>query len=93
MSIKDWIIIGIIVFVVLIFVAAYGRVKYEEGFGVGAICTFYWIENNTSCKDAGNIYMMVSESHPEDAIYICVRGPDGNFKIPDKSKRLKLDRI
>ena len=91
MSIKDWIIIGIIVFVVLIFVAAYGRVKYEEGFAIGSMVTFYWIEHNTSCTNAGQIYMMVSEAHPEDAIYICVKGPDGKFKIPDKSKRLTLN--
>lgn len=86
------IVIGIVIFLfVILFIASYGKVKYEEGFGVGSLCTFYWVENNTTAKDAGQTYIMVSKLHPEDAIYICYRGPDGKLKIPDKAKQLKLD--
>ena len=91
MTAKTWIILAVIVIFVLLIIASYGRVKYEEGFAIGSMVTFYWVEHNTSCTNAGQIYMMVSEAHPEDAIYICVKGPDGKFKIPDKSKRLTLN--
>lgn len=93
MNALDWIIIAVLILFVLLCIAAYGRVKYEEGFGVGALVTFYWIENNTSCKNAGNTYITVSEIHPEDAIYICYKNREGGFRIPDKSKRLKLDKV
>lgn len=91
MRVLEWIILAVIVIFVLLIIASYGRVKYEEGFAIGSMVTFYWVEHNTSCTNAGQIYMMVSEAHPEDAIYICVKGPDGKFKIPDKSKRLTLN--
>lgn len=91
MSVFGWIVLAVIIIFSLMTIASYGKIKYEEGFAVGSMVTFYWVEHNTSCTNAGQIYMMVSEAHPEDAIYICVKGPDGKFKIPDKSKRLTLN--
>lgn len=93
MSAIDWIIIAVLTLFVLIVIAAYGRVKYEEGFGIGALCAFYWVDSNTSCNNAAQTYIVVSETHPEDAIYICYRTSNGQFKIPEKAKRLKLDKI
>lgn len=88
-----WLIIALLIFLALLFIAAYGRVKYEEGFGIGALCAFYWVDHNTSCKDATETYVMVSELNPEDAIYICFKNSNGGFKIPENAKRLKLNKL
>ena len=93
MTVKDWVILVIIAFVALIFLIKYGESKYEEGFGVGCLIAFYWIQTNTSCKDAVDTYLLVSKEHPEDAIYICEREGKNSFKIKPNAKALKLDKL
>ena len=80
MSAKEWIILAVIIVAALIFLGKYGQAKYDDGFGVGCMAAFVWIESNTNCKDAIETYMLVSEQHPEDAIYIYERDPKDKTK-------------
>lgn len=93
MTTKDWIIVAAITIAALVVFVNYGKAKYDEGFGVGCLIAFYWIEANTSSKDAIETYMLVTSEHPEDAIYICERTKNNKFKIKQGAKQFKIKKL
>lgn len=93
MTVKDWVIVAVIAIAALLVLANYGKAKYEEGFGIGCLIAFYWIEANTSSKDAIETYMLVSSQHPEDSIYICERTEKNKFKIRPGAKQFRIEKM
>ena len=78
---------------ILLLMYGYGKAKYEDGFGVGVLVALRWVQDNTDCKDAIEIYRLVSQSDPDSSIYICELDDGGRIRIQSKPKKLKIDKI
>lgn len=62
--------------------------SYNSGFDVGVLTSFYWIETNTNCKNAIEIYEKVVNEHPEDGIYYFQKTRNGRLKTKNRGKIL-----
>ena len=87
---SDWIVF---IFVDVVFVAvlivvmtSLIRNSHKDGFYLGVLMSFYWIENNTSCKDAIETYKTITRNFPDDGIFYCVKDKKGRIHIPKNSK-------
>jgi len=67
-------------------IVLYGRKSRKDSFDLGVLVAFYWIENNTSCKDAVEVYKNVTSINPEDGIFYCKRDGKGRIKITKDAK-------
>lgn len=81
----------VIVILVLIFVIiSFWSKRYNEGFAIGVLVGFIWIHNNTGFTDAFKLYKEITDTYPEDGIYICKKTSKGRFVLKKRSKMISF---
>lgn len=91
--VKEIVIIVIAILLALIFSKIVSDRQYLKGYSTGCLVTLWWVQNNTSCKDAVDIYMMIQSQHPEDSIFVWKKTKGGKAKQSPRNKRVRLGKM